>query len=199
MKALQDSVESEKAEEGEIGEGFINRLKGALNNKVVRRGLYAGITVQVAQQFVGINTVLYYSPTIVQFAGFASNQTALALSLITSGLNFVGSIISMGFVDKYGRRRFMIVSLFGIIACLVALSAVFYQAARHAPAVSNLESAHFGGNITCPAYLSASNAQSWNCMSCLKAECGFCASKGNEVSLKFRLLIFCSQFSYSFR
>ncbi|KAL0306019.1 UNVERIFIED_CONTAM: Inositol transporter 4 [Sesamum radiatum] len=94
------------------------KTEGMWGNDVVRRGLYAGITVQVAQQFVGINTVMYYSPTIVQLAGFASNSTALALSLITSGLNAVGSIVSMAFVDRVGRRRLMIISMFGIIICL---------------------------------------------------------------------------------
>ncbi|XP_060964290.1 inositol transporter 4-like [Cannabis sativa] len=182
MKALKDSVEAEKAIEGELGDGFLPKLKSALRSKVVRRALLAGITVQLIQQFVGINTVLYYSPTIVQFAGFASRQTALALSLVTSGLNFVGSIISMGFVDKYGRRKFMLVSLVGIIACLVALGVVFFQAAATAPAVSNLETMHFGGNTTCPAYLSAPKSQSWNCMSCLKVpDCAFCASTGNGL------------------
>lgn len=188
MQALNDSVEAEKAEAGEIGGTLITRLKSAWGDKIFRRGLYAGVTVQVAQQFVGINTVMYYSPFIVQFAGFASNETALALSLVTSGLNFVGSMISMLFVDKYGRRRFMIVSLCGIIVCLVALSAVFFQAATHAPPISSFESTPFGGNATCPAYLSTPNPQSWNCMTCLKAECGFCASKGNQVSLSLKLL-----------
>ena len=182
LNSLHESIETERAEEGKAGDGFFAKLKGALSNTVVRRGLYAGVTVQVAQQFVGINTVMYYSPMIVQFAGFASNKTALALSLITSGLNVVGTVISMSLVDRYGRRRLMIVSLFGIIACLVALSAVFFQAAAHAPAISSFESSHFGGNSTCSAYLSAPNANSWNCMSCLKSDCGFCASQGNAVS-----------------
>ncbi|CAI0374374.1 unnamed protein product [Linum tenue] len=71
---------------------------------------------------------MYYSPTIVQFAGFASKSVALALSLITSGLNAVGSIISMMVVDKYGRRRLMIISMFGIISCLIILAVVFRQA-----------------------------------------------------------------------
>ncbi|KAF4379190.1 inositol transporter 4 [Cannabis sativa] len=182
MKALQDSVEAEKAEDGELGDGFIPRLRGALQNKIVRRGLLAGVTVQITQQFVGINTVLYYSPTIVQFAGFASKQTALALSLVTSGLNFVGSMISMGFVDKYGRRRFMLVSLVGIIICLCALGGVFFKAAATAPAVSNFESTHFGGNTTCPAYISAPNAQSWSCMTCLKSpDCAFCSISTNKL------------------
>ncbi|MBA0808986.1 hypothetical protein Gohar_024679, partial [Gossypium harknessii] len=136
MNALKLCVEAEKADEHAIGDNLIQKLKGALSNVVVRRGLYAGITVQVAQQFSGINTVMYYSPTIVQFAGFASNETALALSLITSGLNAVGSIVSMVFVDRYGRRRLMLVSMVGIILCLVSLSIIFLEAASPAPKYS---------------------------------------------------------------
>lgn len=180
MKALQLSVESEKADEGSIGDGFFSKLKNVWGNTVVRRGLYAGITVQVAQQFVGINTVMYYSPTIVQLAGFASKQTAMALSLITSGLNALGSIVSMAFVDRYGRRKLMIISMFGIITCLVALSAVFHAASLHAPLISSTESLHFGSNSTCPKFVQESQPPSWSCMSCISSKCGYC-SNGNNI------------------
>lgn len=186
MKALQTSIETEIAEEGSIGDGLVSKLKNVWGNDVVRRGLYAGITVQVAQQFVGINTVMYYSPTIVQFAGFASNQTALALSLITSGLNAIGSIVSMAFVDRYGRRRLMIISMFGIIICLVALSVLFYEASDHAPLISSSESLHFGRNSTCSNFLRANQPTNWNCMSCLQSssDCAFCASGGSKVTFQ---------------
>lgn len=65
MKALQSSIEAEKVEELAIGKGLLAKLKNIWGNDVVRRGLYAGITVQVAQQFVGINTVMPASWTIV--------------------------------------------------------------------------------------------------------------------------------------
>lgn len=176
VRALQTSIEAEKAES--IGDGFFAKVKYIWGNDVFRRGLYAGITVQVAQQFVGINTVMYYSPTIVQFAGFASNRTAIALSLITSGLNAVGSIVSMAFVDRFGRRRLMIISMFGIISCLIVLAALFHEASEHAPLVNSFESLHFGRNSTCPSFLPASAPSNWNCMSCLKAasDCAFCAN-----------------------
>lgn len=180
IEQLKQSVAHEKAEEAIIGKSLSAKIKSALKNKIVRRGLTAGITVQVAQQFVGINTVLYYSPTIVQFAGFASKSTALALSLVTSGLNAIGSIVSMFFVDKYGRRRLMLISLTGIILCLVALFAVFREASIQAPKISAIESKKFG-NSTCPDFLTAPNAGKWNCMNCLKAKCGFCTGPGDEV------------------
>ncbi|CAK8531292.1 unnamed protein product [Lathyrus sativus] len=176
MKAMHDSIEAEKADESLIGHSLGQKLKSAWSNDVVRRGLYAGITVQVVQQFVGINTVMYYSPTIVQFAGIASNSTALALSLVTSGLNTIGTIVSMVSIDRFGRRKLMLVSLVGIFVSLVVLSVTFNQASHHAPAIDKLDSLNFGGNSTCKAYTSAPNLSSWNCMQCLHEECGFCAN-----------------------
>ncbi|KAL0381181.1 UNVERIFIED_CONTAM: Inositol transporter 4 [Sesamum angustifolium] len=179
LLALRISIEQDKANESSLGDGgMFGQLKNAWRNDVVRRGLYAGITVQVAQQFVGINTVMYYSPTIIQFAGFASNKTAMALSLITSGLNAIGSIVSMCFVDRYGRRRLMIISMMGIISCLVVLSIVFYQASVTAPDISKTESAFFGANSTCQAYTKANDTASWGCVRCLEKDtgCAFCSA-----------------------
>ncbi|RYR47223.1 hypothetical protein Ahy_A07g033174 [Arachis hypogaea] len=93
IKLMRESIETEKAEEGSIGQNLGQKLKGALANEVIRRALYAGIIVQVTQQFVGINTIMYYSPTIVQFAGIALNSTALAVSLVTSEAEVVEEMI----------------------------------------------------------------------------------------------------------
>lgn len=185
IEALRLSVEEEKSLDGSNGDGnIISKIKEAWGNPIVRRGLYAGITVQVAQQFVGINTVMYYSPTIIQFAGFASNKTALALSLVTSGLNALGTIVSMAFIDRYGRRRLMIVSMIGIIVCLVVLSIVFFQAAAHAPGISRTESTHFGTNSTCLNYMQARDPSSWDCTKCLQkaTDCAFCSNGANRFS-----------------
>ncbi|KAF3322214.1 putative inositol transporter 2 [Carex littledalei] len=181
IEALRASIEAEIAEEGSIGEGTLfAKLKKALSRRVVRRGLLAGVLCQVAQQFVGINTVMYYSPTIVQLAGFASNSTALALSLITSGLNAVGSIVSMFFVDRAGRRRLMLISLLGIIAMLALLGGLFFGAASHSPAVEIADTKNFT-NSTCPSF---NTGISWKCTDCLKAKagCGFCAHSGNKLN-----------------
>ncbi|CAL9077510.1 unnamed protein product [Musa acuminata var. zebrina] len=182
IEALRLSVEAEIAEEGSIGEYSLpGKLRKALSNVAVRRGLVAGILCQVAQQFVGINTVMYYSPTIVQLAGFASNSTALALSLITSGLNALGSIVSIYFVDRAGRRRLLLLSLIGIVTCLALLSGVFFGVTKHSPAVSKEETQLFG-NYTCPAFNPTSGME-WTCMDCMRAtsECGFCAHGGNKL------------------
>ncbi|KAK6917152.1 Major facilitator, sugar transporter-like [Dillenia turbinata] len=181
IQDLKDSVETEIQEEGSSEK--INLIK-LIKTKTVRRGLIAGVGLQVFQQFVGINTVMYYSPTIVQLAGFASNQTALLLSLVTAGLNASGSIVSIYFIDRTGRKKLLIFSLIGVILSLGLLSAVFHQTTSHSPLVSAVETSHFASAYTCPDYSSAGASTSWDCMKCLKASspsCGFCASSTNKL------------------
>ncbi|KAK4592034.1 hypothetical protein RGQ29_016495 [Quercus rubra] len=180
LEQLKASIEAAEADEASIGNNFFTKFRSAMKNIEVRRALYAGVAVQVVQQFVGINSVMYYGASIMQLAGFASKAVALALSLITTGLNAVGSIISMLFMDRQGRRRMMIVSLVFIIIGLVVLSTVFYQSSQHAPGIDNYNSSHFGNNSNCTAYISAPDTSRWNCMTCLKQKCGFCASEGDK-------------------
>lgn len=180
IRDLKESVDKEIEEEGSSEK--INLVK-LLKTRTVRRGLIAGVGLQVFQQFVGINTVMYYSPTIVQLAGFASNRTALLLSLVTSGLNAAGSIVSIYFIDRTGRKKLLVISLSGVILSLGVLSAVFHETTSHSPMVSAVETSHFS-NLTCPDYSSAATAGSWDCMKCLKASsphCGFCASGSNKL------------------
>ncbi|KAK3189273.1 hypothetical protein Dsin_028834 [Dipteronia sinensis] len=89
IELLKQSVENERVEEEFDGKDLISKLKGAVGNRTVRMGLYAVIIGQVAQQFVGTNTVMYYSPIIGQFAGFSSKSTTMTLSLVTYSLNAI--------------------------------------------------------------------------------------------------------------
>ncbi|EXB25440.1 putative inositol transporter 2 [Morus notabilis] len=181
--ALKESVETELEQKGSSTDKIsITKL---LKTKTVRRGLIAGVGLQVFQQFVGINTVMYYSPTIVQLAGFASNQTALLLSLVTSGLNALGSIVSIYFIDRSGRKKLLLISLFGVVISLGLLSAVFHETTSHSPMVSLQETSRFSnGTYICPDYGGAGNGGGWDCMKCLKAsspDCGFCASATDKL------------------
>ncbi|CAJ2663967.1 unnamed protein product [Trifolium pratense] len=173
IQQLKESVEMELKDTEKIS------MMQLIKTTSVRRGLYAGVGLAFFQQFVGINTVMYYSPSIVQLAGFASNRTALLLSLITSGLNALGSILSIYFIDKTGRKKLALISLTGVVLSLALLTVTFRQTEIHSPMVSPFESKQFSNN-TCPEFHTAAlNNQKWNCMRCIQAtnkpSCGFCA------------------------
>lgn len=94
-------------------------------NKEIRLAFLAGAGLQAFQQFTGINTVMYYSPTIVQMAGFSSNQLALLLSLIVAMMNAAGTIVGIYLIDHFGRRKLALSSLAGVILSLILLSVAF--------------------------------------------------------------------------
>ncbi|KFK22027.1 hypothetical protein AALP_AAs71925U000400 [Arabis alpina] len=96
-------------------------------SKEIRLAFIAGAGLQAFQQFTGINTVMYYSPTIVQMAGFRSNQLALLLSLIVAAMNAAGTVVGIYFIDHCGRKKLALSSLFGVIASLLILAISFFQ------------------------------------------------------------------------
>lgn len=81
--------------------------------------------LQAFQQFTGINTVMYYSPTIVQMAGFQSNQLALLLSLIVAFMNALGTVLGIYLIDHFGRKKLALSSLFGVTISLIILAMAF--------------------------------------------------------------------------
>lgn len=177
IEELKESVAQELRERTSTKLTLTTLLKTA----TVRRALVAGVGLQVFQQLVGINTVMYYSPSIVQLAGFASNQTALALSLVTSGLNALGSVVSIYFIDRTGRKKLLVVSLVGVTLSLGVLTAVFHETAAHSPAVSAAATAQLDAALTCPEYQPVATSGIWDCTRCLKAACGFCSAAAGKL------------------
>lgn len=79
----------------------------------------------VLQQATGINTVIYFAPTIFEFAGYADATASIAASVGVGIVNVILTIVSIFLVDRVGRRPLLLVSLSGMILSLLGLSAVF--------------------------------------------------------------------------
>ena len=64
-----------------------------LRSSVARAQLHVGVMLQALQQLVGINTVMYFTPVILQMAGFADTRQALLLSCAPAAVNATGTVI----------------------------------------------------------------------------------------------------------
>ncbi|KAL1535307.1 Integrin alpha chain-like protein (Alpha-int1) [Salvia divinorum] len=73
---------------------------------------------EVDETFLFTSLVMYYIPTIVQMAGFQSNQLALLLSLIVAFMNALGTVLGICLVDHFGHRKLALSSLFGVTISL---------------------------------------------------------------------------------
>ena len=54
-----------------------------------RRALVLGCLLQIFQQVAGINTVMYYSATIITMAGFSNTSQAIWMSAGVASINFL--------------------------------------------------------------------------------------------------------------
>jgi len=98
----------------------------ALLQPWLRTPLIIAVTIMFFQQFVGINTVVYYSPKIFLMAGFDSTISAIWASVGVGAINVLFTIFSIFFVDRLGRRRLYFIGMTGISVSLLTLSACFF-------------------------------------------------------------------------
>jgi len=93
---------------------------------MVRPALVVGIGLAVFQQVTGINTVIYYAPTIFEFAGFKSASAAILATMGVGIVNVLMTIVAMQLVDRLGRRPLLLIGLGGMVASLVFLGIAFW-------------------------------------------------------------------------
>jgi len=96
----------------------------------VRPALVIGIGLAIFQQITGINTVIYYAPTIIQSAGISSASGAILATAGIGLVNVIMTIVSMWLIDRAGRRPLLLIGIAGMVLSLGALGYVFHVPAR---------------------------------------------------------------------
>jgi MFS transporter, SP family, galactose:H+ symporter len=92
----------------------------------LRKPLIIGIGLAMFQQITGINTVIYFAPTIFQSAGLPSAATSILATAGVGAVNVIMTIVSIRLIDRLGRRRLLFWSLGGMTVTLVALGGAFF-------------------------------------------------------------------------
>ncbi|HET8559951.1 MAG TPA: sugar porter family MFS transporter [Marmoricola sp.] len=90
----------------------------------VRPLMLVGIGLAVFQQFVGVNTVIYFASTILHYTG-ASTSSAVLLAVFVGVTNFVVTIVAILVMDWVGRRGLLITGTAILCVALVVLGAYF--------------------------------------------------------------------------
>ncbi|GAA0461525.1 sugar porter family MFS transporter [Streptomyces olivaceiscleroticus] len=110
-------IETLAAQESKIG--YRDLLRPAMRPAVV-----LGVVVAATNQLVGVNAVIYYAPTMLQQAGFASSAAILS-SLGIGLVNMVLTGIALLLVDKVGRRPLLLGGTAVVVLALVLLGALY--------------------------------------------------------------------------
>ena len=104
-----------------------------------------GIGIMFAQICTGINTIIYYAPTIFKVAGFDSNLNAIYATTGIGVVNFLMTIVAVFFTDRLGRKPLLYFGLTGVMLSLAALGCAF---AFESALGSNLKYVAVGSLVT---------------------------------------------------
>jgi SP family galactose:H+ symporter-like MFS transporter len=100
-----------------------SRPQSRISHASNRLPLIVGIGLAIFQQVTGINTVIYFAPTIFQASGLSSASAAILATAGIGVVNVVMTAVAIWLVDRVGRRVLLIWGLggMGVSLCLLAL------------------------------------------------------------------------------
>ncbi|KAI3848566.1 hypothetical protein MKW92_021699 [Papaver armeniacum] len=188
LDALKLLIKSEATNKDELsysGNSIFSKICSAWSNPSVRKQFGIGTCLQAAQQLVGINAVIYCIPSINRMIGFGPSDPRNDIPFMKISLRdcygippiFGGLCCTFLCVVRLGKRRMLCWGIYCVLGSLLSLILIFIVSPNTTTeAVSRSESITLFKNNTCLSYITAPDADSWDCLTCLRASsgCGFC-------------------------
>ncbi len=94
--------------------------------------LVVGVVLQMFQQLVGINMMIYYSPTIFGYAGI----TGLLAAMTVPTVNMLFTFPAIHLVEKWGRKKLLYVGAVAMLVTMVASGVAFHSIAGNPATIS---------------------------------------------------------------
>ncbi|POR31114.1 hypothetical protein TPAR_08692 [Tolypocladium paradoxum] len=88
-----------------------------------RRAAIVACGLMATQQLCGFNTLMYYSSTLFQIVGF---NNPIAVGTVVAGTNWLFTVLSIFLIDRVGRRRLLLWTMWGM-PLFLAIAAVVFQ------------------------------------------------------------------------
>jgi sugar porter (SP) family MFS transporter len=89
-----------------------------------RLALFIGVALAILGQFMGVNAVLYYGPTIFMESGLSSGDSLFYQSLV-GAVNMLTTVLALIIIDKVGRKQLVYWGVSGMIITLVLIGIYF--------------------------------------------------------------------------
>lgn len=92
----------------------------------LRLALIIGVVLSILSQVTGINVIMYYAPEIFKATGEGSSS-ALMQTVLVGGINTLMTIVAIRYVDKWGRKKLLLIGSAGMAVCLALVGYAFYS------------------------------------------------------------------------
>lgn len=89
-----------------------------------RMALFIGVALAILGQFMGVNAVLYYGPSIFMETGLSSGDSLFYQSLV-GAVNMFTTVLALIIIDKVGRKKLVYWGVSGMIISLILIGIYF--------------------------------------------------------------------------
>ena len=96
----------------------------SLTSPGMRRALLIGVAIAMLGQFMGVNAVLYYGPTIFEDAGLSSGDSLFSQVLV-GVVKMLTSVLALVIIDRVGRKQLVYWGVSGMILSLLCIGVYF--------------------------------------------------------------------------
>ena len=126
---LEDElIEMAEARQRELAEEARRRGLGYVwSTPWLRRLLGVGIFLAIVNQTTGVNTVMYYAPKVLEYAGM-STSSSITAQVANGVMSVIGSAIGIWLIMRFRRRQILIADVTGVGVCLLGIAATFQLA-----------------------------------------------------------------------
>ena len=90
----------------------------------IRKAVVIGVFIAILGQFMGVNAVLYYGPTIFENAGLSSGDSLFSQVLV-GVVNMLTSVLALVIIDRVGRKQLVYWGVSGMIVSLLCIGLYF--------------------------------------------------------------------------
>lgn len=90
----------------------------------IMKAVLIGAAIAILGQFMGVNAVLYYGPTIFESSGL-SGDDSLFYQVIVGLVNVLTTILAVFIIDKVGRKKLVYFGVTGMIVSLLLIAIYF--------------------------------------------------------------------------
>jgi len=125
LGADKDNVEQEITEIQESLHAEQEAARERFFQAKYMKPIILAVTIAAFNQLSGINAVLYYAPRVFRMAGFS--QSSAMLNSATIGIVMtIFTVVAMAVIDRYGRKKLMLIGSIGYIISLCTIAITFY-------------------------------------------------------------------------
>ncbi|MCS2474756.1 sugar porter family MFS transporter [Bacteroides ovatus] len=88
------------------------------------KAVIIGVCIAILGQFMGVNAVLYYSPSIFENAGLSGGDS-LFYQVLVGLVNTLTTILALVIIDKVGRKKLVYYGVSGMVVSLILIGLYF--------------------------------------------------------------------------